>query len=93
MADHLLCAIVNGAKLSEKVTDGDHLVAMRAGSAGSKPTTENAAFVAALLTQEPRITLGALVDDGRFWETPGKTQLELVGWALTETEATLAAGI
>ena len=38
-------------------------------------------------------THGALVDDGRLWETAGKAELEFVGWSLTETEAALAAGI
>jgi hypothetical protein len=93
LADHLLCAIVNGAKFSEKVTDRHHLVAMGARSAGSKPFAKDAAFVAALLTQRPRVTLGALVDDGRQWESVGKAELELVGWALTETKAALAAGV
>ena len=66
---------------------------MGAGSSGSKPTTEYAALVAALLTKEPRITGGALVDDGRLWKTAGKAELEFVGRALTETKATLTAGV
>ena len=66
---------------------------MRARSSGSKPSAKDAAFFAALLTKEPRITLGALVDDGRLWETVGKAELELVGRSPTETEATLAAGV
>ena len=64
---------------------------MGARSSGSKPTTEYAALVAALLTKERRITRGALVNDGRLWETASKAELELVGRALTETKATLAA--
>ncbi len=79
--------------LGEEVADSHHLVAMGARSSGAKATTQNAAFVAALLTQEPRITLGALVDDGRLWETDGKAELELVGRSLSEAEATLAAGV
>jgi hypothetical protein len=66
---------------------------MGAWSSGTKPTTKNAALVTALLTKKPRIAFGALVDDGRFGETSGKAQLELVSWSLAETEATLAAGI
>src|ERR1700704_1483452 len=62
-------------------------------SSGSKPTTEYAALVAALLTKERRITRGALVNDGRLWETASKAELELVGWSLAETKTTLAAGI
>ena len=66
---------------------------MGAQCAGSKPTSKSTALVAALVAKEPGITLGALVDDGRRWETAGKTGLELVGWSLSETKATLAAGV
>ena len=66
---------------------------MGAQCAGSKPTSKCTALVAALVAKEPGITLGALVDDGRRWETAGKTELELVGWSLSETKATLAAGV
>ena len=66
---------------------------MGAQCAGSKPTSKSTALVAALLTKERRITRGALVNDGRRWETAGKTELELVGWSLSETKATLAAGV
>ncbi len=66
---------------------------MGAWSTGSKPSSKNAALVAALLTKEACIALGALVDDGRVWETAGKAELEFVGWSLTETKATLAAGV
>ena len=66
---------------------------MGAWSTGSKPSSKNAALVAALLTKEACIALGALVDDGRLWEPSGKAELELVGWALTETKATLTAGV
>ena len=34
-----------------------------------------------------------LVDDGRVWQTAGKVELEFVGWSLTETKGTLAAGV
>jgi len=66
---------------------------MRVRSAGSKPFAKDAALVAALLTQDACLTRGALVDDCRLWEPAGKAELELVGWALTETKATLAAGV
>lgn len=66
---------------------------MGAWSSGSKSTSKSAAVVAALLTKEPGITLGALVDDGRLWKAPGKAELELVGRSLSETEATLAASV
>jgi hypothetical protein len=66
---------------------------MGARCAGSKPTSKSTAIVAALLAEEPGITLRALVDDGRRWETTGKTELELVGRSLSETKATLAAGV
>jgi hypothetical protein len=59
------CCNRNRAELGEKVADGDHLVAMGAWSTGSKPSSKNAALVAALLTKEACIALGALVDDGR----------------------------
>ena len=49
--------------------------------------------VAALLTKESGITLGALVDDGRPWNAAGKAERELVGRSLSETEATLAASV
>jgi hypothetical protein len=65
---------------------------MRARSAGSEPPSKDAALFAALLTEQSRIARGALVDDGRLWETAGKAELELVGRSATETEATLAAG-
>ena len=66
---------------------------MGARCAGSKPTSKSTAIVAALLAKEPGITLGALVDDGRLWETDGEAELELVGRSLTEAEPTLTAGI
>ena len=66
---------------------------MGARCAGSQPTSKSTAIVAALLAKEPGITLRALVDDGRRWETAGKTELELVGRSLSETKATLAAGV
>jgi hypothetical protein len=66
---------------------------MGAWSTGSKPSSKNAALVAALLTKEACIALGALVDDGLVWQTPGKAELEFVSWPLTETKATLAAGV
>jgi phage baseplate assembly protein W len=66
---------------------------MRAWSAGTKPSSKDAALVTALLTQEPRITLRALVHDGCFGKTAGKAQVELVGRSLTEAEATLAAAV
>jgi phage baseplate assembly protein W len=93
LADQPPCGNRNGANFGDKVVDGHHLVAMGARSSGAKPTAKNAALVTALLTKEPRITLRALVDDGRLWETAGKAQLELVGRSLTEAEATLAAGV
>jgi hypothetical protein len=66
---------------------------MGARCSGSKPTSKSTALVAALLAKEPRITLRALVDDGRLWETASKAQLEFVGRSLSETKATLPAGI
>jgi hypothetical protein len=66
---------------------------MGAGSSGSKSTSENAALVAALLTKEPGITLGALVDDGRPGKAAGQPKRELVGRSLSETKATLAASV
>jgi hypothetical protein len=66
---------------------------MGAWSSGSKSTSENAALVAALLTQEPDITLGALVDDGRPGKAGGQTKREFVGRSLSETEAPLAASV
>ena len=66
---------------------------MGAWSTGSKPSSKNAALVAALLTKEACIAFGALIDDDRVWETAGKAELEFVGWSLTETKGTLAAGV
>ncbi len=59
----------NGAKLGEQVTESDHLVAMRAWSTGAEPFGKDAALLAALLTEQSRIALGALVDDGGFRQT------------------------
>lgn len=66
---------------------------MGARSSRTKATAKNATLITALLTKEPRLTLRALVDDGRLWKTAGKSELELVGRSLAETEATLAARI
>jgi len=66
---------------------------MWAQPSGSKPSAKDAALVAALSTEYSRVARGALVDDGRLWETAGKAELELVGGSLTQTEATLAAGV
>src|SRR4030088_1138013 len=66
---------------------------MGAQCAGSKPTSKSTALVAALVAKERPITRGALVDDGRRWETASKAELELVGWSLAETKTTLAASV
>ena len=87
------CCNRSRAHLSEKVADGDQLVAMRARSSRSKPSAKDAALVAALLTEQACLARRALVDDGRLWETAGKAELELVGWSLTQTKTALAAGV
>jgi hypothetical protein len=66
---------------------------MGAQCTGSEPPSKNAALFAALLTEQSRIAGGALVDDGRLREMARKAELELVGWSLAQTKATLAAGI
>jgi hypothetical protein len=66
---------------------------MGAWSSGSKSSAKNAAFFAALLTEQSCIAGGALVDDGRLWETASKAELELVGRSTTQTKTTLAAGV
>jgi hypothetical protein len=66
---------------------------MGAWSSGSKPSAENAAFFAALLTEQSRIAGGALVHDGRLGETASKAELELVGRSATQTQPALAAGV
>jgi len=66
---------------------------MRARSSGSEASGKDAALFAPLLAKHPHLTLWALVNDGRLWETAGKAELELVGWSVTETEATLSARI
>ena len=63
------------------------------GPPGPSRRAKDAALFAALLTEEPGIARGALVDDGRLRQTAGKAELELVGRSLTQTEATLAAGV
>ena len=78
---------------AEQVADGDHLVAMGAQSAGSKPSAKDAAVFATLLTEQARVARRALVDDGRLRQTASKAELELVGWSLTQTKTTLAAGV
>jgi hypothetical protein len=66
---------------------------MRARSSGSESSGKDAAFLAALLTERSRIARWALVDDGGLRQTAVQAELELVGRTLTQTEATLAAGI
>ena len=66
---------------------------MRARSAGSEAPSKDATLFAALLTEQSSLTRGALVDDGRLRKTAGKGELALVGWSLTQTKATLAAGV
>ena len=66
---------------------------MRARSSGSEASAKDAALVAPLLTEQPRIACRALVDDGGLRQTAVQAELELVGRTLTQTEATLAAGI
>ncbi len=66
---------------------------MGARSSGSKPSAKDAALFAALLPEQSGIACGALVDAGRFRESAGKTELELVGRSPTETEASLTAGV
>ena len=66
---------------------------MRARSSGSELLGKDAAFFAALLTEQARVARGALVDDGGLRQTASKAELELVGWSLTQTKTTLAAGI
>jgi len=66
---------------------------MRAQSSGSEASGKDAALFAALLAKHPQLTLWALVNDGRFRETAVQAELELVGWSLTETEATLSASV
>jgi len=66
---------------------------MGAWSSGPKPFAKDAALVAALLAEQPRIACGALVDDGCLRESAGKAELELVDRSPTQTKATLAAGV
>jgi hypothetical protein len=66
---------------------------MGARSSGSKPSAKDATVFAALLTEQSRIARGALVDDGRLRDPCVQAELELVGWSLTQTKTTLAAGV
>src|SRR5215470_14415865 len=66
---------------------------MGARSSGSEPSRKDAALLAALLTEQSRITRGALVDDGSLRQTPIQIELELIGWSPTQTKTTLAAGV
>ncbi len=66
---------------------------MGARSSGSEPFGKGAALLAALLTEQSRIALGALVDDGGLRETAIQVELELVSRSPTPAEPTLAAGI
>ena len=66
---------------------------MWAGTAGTKPAAEYAALVTPLLTEEPRLTLGALVDDRRSGQSARQAETQFVGRPLTMTEPTLAAGV
>jgi hypothetical protein len=66
---------------------------MRAQSSGTKPSAKDAALFATLLTEHSCIARGALVDDGRLWETASKAELELVSRSPTQTKTTLSAGV
>ncbi len=66
---------------------------MWAWSSGAKSAAKDAALVAPLLANEPRLTRWALVDDGARRQTGAQAELALVGRSLAETEAALAAGI
>jgi hypothetical protein len=83
----------SGANVGEQVGDGDDVIAVWAGPAGTKPSAEYAALVAPLLTQEPRLTRGALIDDRRGGQSARQAETQFVGRQLTMTEPTLAAGV
>jgi hypothetical protein len=84
---------------SSHVSHGDEvcnchgLVAIGAWSSGAKPTAKDAALVAPLETQVPRLALRALVHDGGLRQAGAEAKVELVGRSLAAAEATLAAGI
>jgi hypothetical protein len=83
----------SGANVGEQVGDGDDVIAVWAGPAGTKPSAEYAALVAPLLTQEAGFAVWALVDDCRGGQSARQAKTQFVGRQLTMTEPTLAAGV
>jgi len=81
-----------GADLSDQIRDSDGFVAVGAWPSRAKPTAEDAALIAALVSEQTRVALRALVDDRRPWQTAGQPETELVGRSLAEAETPLAAG-
>jgi hypothetical protein len=55
------CGNRNGAKLGEQVTESEHLIAMGARSSGSESSRKNAAFLAALLTEQSQRTFSTVL--------------------------------
>ena len=82
-----------GVDLGDEVGDGDRLVAVRAWSPRSEPSSKDDAFVATLLSEQPCFTFGALVHDAGSRQTPSQAELELIHWLLAPTKAALTAGI
>jgi hypothetical protein len=79
--------------VGEQVGDSDDVIAMWAGSAGTKPSAESAALVTPLLTEEARFAVWALVDDRRDGQSARQAETQFVGRPLAMTESTLAAGV
>jgi hypothetical protein len=83
----------SGVNVGEQVGDSDDVIAMWAGSAGTKPSAEYVALVTPLLTEAARFAVWALVDDRRGGQSARQVEKQFVGRPLAMTESTLAAGV
>ena len=82
-----------GLDLGEQIDDGHRFVAMRARCARAEPTSEYAAVIASLLSQQARFTFGALVHDAGPRQTRGQPEPDLVHRRLATTKAALTARV
>lgn len=80
-------------KVTEQIGDGDRLIAVWAGSAGTQPSAKDAAVVTPLLAEQAGFACGALVDDHRGGQSARQVKAPFVSRSLTTTEFTLAAGV
>ena len=83
----------SGANVGKQISDGDGVIAMWAGAAGTEPTAKHTAFVTPLLAEESCFACGALVDDRRGGQAVRQAKTQFVCRPLATTESTLTAGV